>query len=231
VRQLPNGLLSRVELSPSVHEIARRVAESSKIAREAVIQASKTDARIGELSHAAGRIGGVVKLITAMSRPTCSREAARAGEAGRGFAVVANEVKALAAQTARATGEIRSEIAGMRTATQDSVSAIKEIGGTIKRISEIASAIAAAVEEQGAASQEISGNVQQAAKGTANIGHVNNGAGQDRLGLEPGPLGLVPRAGPARPTGHSESWRADRDPTRADHGAPGGCLLLASSRP
>ena len=107
-------------------------------------------------------------------------EAARAGEAGRGFAVVAQEVKQLASQTAKATDEIGSQIAGMQTATQDSVVAIKEIGGTIAHISEIASAIAAAVEEQGAATQEIARNVQQAAHGTAevaaNIVEVNKGA-------------------------------------------------------
>uniref|UniRef100_UPI00223B95A2 methyl-accepting chemotaxis protein n=1 Tax=Stenotrophomonas sp. AS012628 TaxID=2597656 RepID=UPI00223B95A2 len=87
-------------------------------------------------------------------------------ESGRGFAVVAQEVKALATQTAKATDEIGTQIATMQTATQDSVLAIKEIGGTIGRLSEIASAIAAAVEQQGAATQEISRNVQEAAQGT-----------------------------------------------------------------
>src|SRR6202035_4042749 len=93
-------------------------------------------------------------------------EAARAGEAGKCFAVVAQEVKALAAQTAKATDEIGSQIAGMQTATQDSVAAIKEIGGTIAHTSEIASTIAAAVEEQGAATREIARNIEQAASGT-----------------------------------------------------------------
>ena len=133
-------------------------------------------------------IGDVVKLITAIAEQTnllalnATIEAARAGEAGRGFAVVAQEVKALAAQTAKATDEIATQIAGMQAATQDSVTAIKEIGGTIGRISEIAATIAAAVEEQGAATQEIARNVQEAAKGTAevatNIVDVNRGAGE-----------------------------------------------------
>jgi methyl-accepting chemotaxis protein len=174
------------ELASSVNEIARQVQASSKIAGEAVQQAQKTDARITELSQAAGRIGDVVKLISGVAEQTnllalnATIEAARAGEAGKGFAVVAHEVKALAAQTAKATDEISTQIAGMQTATQDSVAAIKEIGGTIARISEIASAIAAAVEEQGAATQEISRNVQQAARGTAqvasNITDVSRGA-------------------------------------------------------
>jgi methyl-accepting chemotaxis protein len=176
------------EMTASVNEIAQRVQESSKIASEAVAQAEKTDARINELSGAASRIGDVVKLITAIAEQTnllalnATIEAARAGEAGRGFAVVAQEVKALASQTAKATDEISTQIAAMQTATQDSVTAIKEIGGTIGRISEIAAAIASAVEEQGAATQEIARNVQQAAHGTTqvatNITDVNRGASE-----------------------------------------------------
>jgi methyl-accepting chemotaxis protein len=176
------------EMSGSVNEIARQVQESSRIANEAVAQAKKTDARIAELSQAANRIGDVVKLITGVAEQTnllalnATIEAARAGEAGRGFAVVASEVKALAGQTAKATEEISTQIAGMQSATQDSVAAIKEIGSTIGKISEIAATIAAAVEEQGAATQEISRNVQQAAQGTAqvatNITDVNRGASE-----------------------------------------------------
>jgi methyl-accepting chemotaxis protein len=171
-----------------VGEIARQVQESSSIAREAVVQAERTDGRITALSQAAGRIGDVVKLITAIAEQTnllalnATIEAARAGEAGRGFAVVASEVKALAAQTAKATDEIGTQIAGMQTATQDSVAAIKEIGTTIGRIAQIASTIAGTVEEQGATTQEIARSVHLAAQGTsrvaANIGDVTKGAGE-----------------------------------------------------
>lgn len=163
------------ELATSVSEIARQVQESRKIANEAVGQARRTDACITELSQAAQRIGNVVKLITAVAEQTnllalnATIEAARAGEAGRGFAVVAQEVKALAMQTAKATGEIATQISGMQTSTRESVGAIKEIMVTINRISEIATVIAAAVEEQGAATQGISYSVQQVAQGTARV--------------------------------------------------------------
>jgi methyl-accepting chemotaxis protein len=176
------------ELTSSVGEIARQVQESSIIAREAVTQAERTDSRITALSQAASRIGDVVKLITAIAEQTnllalnATIEAARAGDAGRGFAVVAQEVKALAAQTAKATDEIGTQIAGMQTATQDSVAAIKEIGTTIGRIAQIATTIAQAVEEQGAATQEIARSVNLAARGTSqvatNIGSVTKGASE-----------------------------------------------------
>jgi methyl-accepting chemotaxis protein len=176
------------ELASSVGEIARQVQESSRITGVAVAQAQQTDVRIGGLSQAATRIGDVVKLITAIAEQTnllalnATIEAARAGEAGKGFAVVASEVKALAAQTAKATEEIGTHVLGMQTATQQSVAAIKEIGTTIGRVAEIASSIAAAVEEQGAATGEIARNVQEAAKGTgevaASITDVNHGAAE-----------------------------------------------------
>jgi methyl-accepting chemotaxis protein len=176
------------ELAASVNEISRQVQESSTIANQAVQQAEKTDARIAELSKAAGRIGEVVQLITAIAEQTnllalnATIEAARAGDAGRGFAVVAQEVKALAAQTAKATDEISTQIGGMQTATDEAVVAIKEISETITRISGIASMIAAAVEEQGAATQEIARNVQQAAAGTEQVAttitDVDRGAGE-----------------------------------------------------
>ncbi|MGP0091432.1 MAG: methyl-accepting chemotaxis protein [Xanthobacteraceae bacterium] len=176
------------QMTSSVNEISRQVQESSSIARQAVTQAQKTDARISALSQAAARIGDVVKLITAIAEQTnllalnATIEAARAGEAGKGFAVVAAEVKSLANQTAKATDEIGTQIAGMQAATQESVGAIKEIGATIDRISQIASTIAASVEQQGAATQEIARNVQQAAHGTAqvaaNIAEVNKSANE-----------------------------------------------------
>ena len=174
------------ELSTSVDEIGKRVRESNRIAEAAVLQAQQTDGRIGKLSRAAQEIGDVVKLITAIAEQTnllalnATIEAARAGEAGRGFAVVASEVKSLASQTAKATDEISSHILGMQGATQESVAAIKEIGGTIGQISGIASSISTAVEQQSAATQEIARSVQNVAKGTdeaaANIMEVNRGA-------------------------------------------------------
>jgi methyl-accepting chemotaxis protein len=174
------------ELGSSIGEIGRQVEESNRIAREAVKQAEGTDARMMELSQAADRIGDVLQLITTIAEQTnllalnATIEAARAGEAGKGFAVVAQEVKQLAAQTGKATGEIGQQISSMQQSTHQSVAAIKEIGGTIGRISTIASTIAAAVEEQGAATQEISRNVQQASSGTAqvtaNVSQVNRAA-------------------------------------------------------
>ena len=176
------------EMSSSVNEISRQVQESARMASDAVDQARRTNERVGELSKAATRIGDVVELINTIAGQTnllalnATIEAARAGEAGRGFAVVASEVKALAEQTAKATGEIGQQIGSIQAATQESVGAIREISGTIEKLSEISSTIAAAVEEQGAATQEISRNIQQAAIGTqqvsANISEVQRGAGE-----------------------------------------------------
>jgi methyl-accepting chemotaxis protein len=166
---------STEELSSSVTEISRQVQESARMANEAVGQARKTNEQVAELSKAAGRIGDVVELINTIAGQTnllalnATIEAARAGEAGRGFAVVATEVKALAEQTAKATGEIGQQIGSIQSATNESVDAIKAISTTIEKLSEIASTIAAAVEEQGAATQEISRNVQQAAAGTQQV--------------------------------------------------------------
>jgi methyl-accepting chemotaxis protein len=174
------------EMTSSVEEIARQVRESSDIAKLAVEEAGKADARIATLSRAAGQIGDVVKLISGIAEQTnllalnATIEAARAGDAGRGFAVVAQEVKALAAQTGKATDEISDQISQMRGATEDTVDAIKQISAVIARMSETSSVIAAAVEEQGAATREIARNVQAAADGSGQvvgaIADVNSGA-------------------------------------------------------
>lgn len=163
------------QMTSSVYEISRRVQESANIAHQAVDQAKQTNERIGALATAAGRIGDIIDLINNIAGQTnllalnATIEAARAGDAGRGFAVVASEVKALAEQTGKATDEISQQISGMQSATQESVSAIREIGNTIERMSEISSSIASAVEQQGAATQEIARNVQEAAKGTSQV--------------------------------------------------------------
>ena len=174
------------ELTASINEIGRQMQESTRIAAAAVEQARATDERIHALSEDANRIGDVVKLITTIAEQTnllalnATIEAARAGEAGRGFAVVAQEVKELAAQTAKATGEIGGQIASIQNATSASVLAIKQIGDTISQVSSIATTIAAAVEEQGAATNEIARNVQRASEGTrqvaGSITDVNAGA-------------------------------------------------------
>ena len=174
------------EMTSSVEEIARQVQESSGIARLAVEEAGKADARIATLSRAAAQIGDVVKLISGIAGQTnllalnATIEAARAGEAGRGFAIVAQEVKALAAQTAKATDDISEQIEQMLGATNGTVDAIKQIGAVIVRMSETSAVIASAVEEQGAATREIARNVQMAADGSGQvvgaIADVNTGA-------------------------------------------------------
>ena len=210
--------------------------ESSRIAREAVQQAQRTDARIGELSQAASRIGDVVRLITAIAEQTnllalnATIEAARAGEAGRGFAVVARGEERSPAQTAKATDEIGTQIGGMQAATQDSVAAIKEIGTTIGRIAEIASAIAAAVEEQGAATQEI---VAQRAAGRQRH-HARGGGhrrrqprrGGDRDGVGPGSLfrqGALGRRQQAQGRGRAVPRDGARCLTQPHAAAMNGC--------
>jgi methyl-accepting chemotaxis protein len=174
------------ELSQSIVEISRRVQESNGVAADAVKQADATDERMRELSAAGDRIGNVVKLITSIAGQTnllalnATIEAARAGDAGRGFAVVAQEVKNLAGQTAKATEEISAHIVNMQRATGESVGAIKAIGLTIERISEITTSISSAVEQQGASTQSIAEGVQAAAGGTLkvadNIEHVAKNA-------------------------------------------------------
>ncbi len=169
------GAAGAEELAASISEIGRQVAESARITGRAVEEAQATDRCVGGLSEAAKRIDDVVRLIGDIAGRTnllalnATIEAARAGDAGKGFAVVASEVKNLAAQTARATGEIGAQISAMQGATGQAVDALRSIGTTIGRISEIATAIAGAVEEQSAATQEIAEAVQHAAVGTSEV--------------------------------------------------------------
>ena len=163
------------EISASTGEISNQSRHSSDMVQEAVRQAEMTDSRMAELMDAATRIGEVVNLITAIAGQTnllalnATIEAARAGESGRGFAVVASEVKMLAQRTTEATEEIRAQVGGIQTASRDSVSALKDIRGTIIRLSEVAAAIAAAVDEQDATTHGIAQSVKQVAQGTSQV--------------------------------------------------------------
>ena len=160
------------EMAASVNEISRRVTEAAEVAGRAVAEARQTDATVQGLSDAAARIGDVVRLIGDIAGQTnllalnATIEAARAGAAGKGFAVVASEVKSLAGQTAKATEEIARQIAEMQGATSQAVAAIRGIGATVERTSEIATTIAAAVEEQGSATREIARSAAQVAEAT-----------------------------------------------------------------
>ncbi len=180
------------ELTTSIREIGNQVTESSRIVGGAVTQANDTNAKVKNLSEAAQKIGDVVTLINEIASQTnllalnATIEAARAGEAGKGIAVVASEVKNLATQTAKATEEIAGQVRAIQESTDSSAQAIQGITQTINRVNEISTAIASAVEEQGAATQEISRNVQQASSGTSevtsNIGGVTQAAQQTSAG-------------------------------------------------
>jgi methyl-accepting chemotaxis protein len=181
------------QVTSSIVEINREALEASQVAGDAVKQAKNTDRDITQLSASAQRIGSVIKLIGAIAEQTnllalnATIEAARAGEAGRGFSVVASEVKALAAQTAKATEEIGSQVAEMQEATDTSVAAIKDISAITARISGISATISIAVEEQRVSTEEIASHIQHAARGSgavaASIGDVSRGANETEIAM------------------------------------------------
>jgi methyl-accepting chemotaxis protein len=173
------------ELSASIGDISRQAAHAAGIASRAVDQARQTDGTVQGLAQSAIRIGEVVGLINSIAAQTnllalnATIEAARAGEAGRGFAVVASEVKTLASQTAKATDDISEQVAGIQRVANEAISAIKGIGGIISEVNEVATAIAAAVQQQGAATQEITRSTQYASRGTRNVSDNITGVKSD----------------------------------------------------
>jgi methyl-accepting chemotaxis protein len=172
------------ELNASVLEISRQVKEAARGASEAVEQAQATDATVRILSQAAGEIGEVLNLIGDIAGQTnllalnATIEAARAGEAGKGFAVVANEVKQLATQTSQATRRIGLQVTAIQSATGKAADAVRGVVDAIGRVSEVASSIAAAVEEQGSATHEIAAQVQSVAQTTDAATRAMNAASQ-----------------------------------------------------
>ena len=154
------------QMSASVTEISQQVALVTASVREVVERSASTDAKVGNLSRAADRIGDVVQLISSLAGQTnllalnATIEAARAGDAGKGFAVVASEVKALAAQTARATQDISQQVEAIRGATGEAVAAVRAVGVSIAKVDEVATVIAAAVEQQAATTRNIASSVQ-----------------------------------------------------------------------
>jgi methyl-accepting chemotaxis protein len=172
------------ELTASIVEITRQVTLSSTATHHAVEEAQQTNEKIRNLADAAQRIGDVIKLINAVAAQTnllalnATIEAARAGESGKGFAVVASEVKTLASQTAKATDEIAAAISDVQQITEQSVQAVEAISRRISEISDVSNTIAAAMEQQGAATREIARNVQQASSGTSEVSSNISGISQ-----------------------------------------------------
>ncbi len=175
------------ELAASVREIGRQMGQSTAIAQAAADQAEATQQIVRSLAAAAQKIGAIVDLITEIAAQTnllalnATIEAARAGDAGKGFAVVASEVKSLATETAKATDEISSQIGTVRGEIDGTVAAIERIAHTVAEINGIATAVAAAVEEQGAATAEIASNVEQAAQGAQQVSSNIHGVNQAAL--------------------------------------------------
>jgi methyl-accepting chemotaxis protein len=204
---------STEQLSSSIAEISRQVVTSAEIARKAVNEAGATDTTVQSLADSASRISVVVDLIQTIASQTnllalnATIEAARAGEAGRGFAVVASEVKSLASQTAKATEEIRTQIVSMQQVTTSAVGAIRDIGQIIGEIDNVTTTIAAAVEEQGAATREIARNIQHAAGGTSEVS--SNIVGVSTASAEAG-------AAATDVLGASDALRREADVLRAE---------------
>jgi methyl-accepting chemotaxis protein len=173
------------ELSASINDISQQAAHAAGIASRAVNQARETDGTVQGLAKSASRIGEVVGLINTIAAQTnllalnATIEAARAGEAGRGFAVVASEVKSLASQTAKATDDISEQISDIQKVAGEAIDAIKGIGSIIGEVNEVATAIAAAVQQQGAATQEITRSTQYASQGTKNVSDSITGVKAD----------------------------------------------------
>ncbi|MCC7168208.1 MAG: methyl-accepting chemotaxis protein, partial [Rhodospirillales bacterium] len=175
-------------LNSSTAEIGRRVSETTRITAEAVEGIHQTDKTVSSLDVAAQKIGEIVSLINDIASQTnllalnATIEAARAGEAGKGFAVVANEVKSLANQTARATGEIGQQVADIQSATRAAVDSIKSVGSTVDQVNTVVASIAAALEQQNAATRDIVRNVEEASSGNqsvaANVGSIRQAAEQ-----------------------------------------------------
>ncbi|WP_342732310.1 HAMP domain-containing methyl-accepting chemotaxis protein [Bradyrhizobium sp. B117] len=176
------------ELSASVEEIGRQVRQSASAVEQTGQRTEKSIAEIESLAAATQRIDGVLNLIQAIAEQTnllalnATIEAARAGDAGRGFAVVAHEVKALAGQTAKATAEIGENVSMIQSSTRNAVDAVREIGGAVREINEVTSAIAGAIGQQDQATREISSNAQSAAQGNetlvANITSLRDAIGE-----------------------------------------------------